>query len=122
MTFIAVIRLIPIWFAPGRVPLLTQLTGMSGQLGQLFSVVPFAMILHLAGWTPAFLTLTAMSVLAVVSCWSCSRTGRPGTRHRNRRKGCAPPGSPSPTPGGSPAPGWGSGATSRSSSAARSSR
>ena len=52
MTFIAVIRLIPIWFAPVRVPLLTQLTGMSGQLGQLFSVVPFAMILHLAGWHP----------------------------------------------------------------------
>ncbi|MDQ0821708.1 sugar phosphate permease [Arthrobacter sp. V4I6] len=66
MTFIAVIRLIPLWFAPGRVPLLTQLTGMSGQLGQLFSVVPFAMILHTAGWTPAFLTLAAMSALAVV--------------------------------------------------------
>jgi len=66
MTFIAVIRLIPLWFAPARVPLLTQLTGMSGQLGQLFSVVPFAMILHAAGWTPAFLTLAAMSGLAVV--------------------------------------------------------
>ncbi|MEN3344443.1 MAG: hypothetical protein V7635_1019 [Arthrobacter sp.] len=66
MTFIAVIRLIPLWFAPARVPLLTQLTGMSGQLGQLFSVVPFAMILHSAGWTPAFLTLAAMSGLAVV--------------------------------------------------------
>ncbi|WP_160666419.1 MFS transporter [Pseudarthrobacter sp. ATCC 49987] len=66
MTFISVIRLIPIWFVPTRVPLLTQLTGMSGQLGQLFSVVPFAMILHLAGWTPAFLTLAAMSALAVV--------------------------------------------------------
>jgi len=66
MTFISVIRLIPLWFAPGRVPLLTQLTGMSGQLGQLFSVVPFAMILHSAGWTPAFLTLAAMSGLAVV--------------------------------------------------------
>ena len=39
---------------------------MSGQLGQLFSVVPFAMILHAAGWTPAFLTLAAMSGLAVV--------------------------------------------------------
>ncbi len=47
-------------------PLLTQLTGMSGQLGQLFSVVPFALILHSAGWTPAFLTLAAMSGLAVV--------------------------------------------------------
>ena len=66
MTFISVIRLIPLWFAPARVPLLTQLTGMSGQLGQLFSVVPFAMILHSAGWTPAFLTLAAMSGLAVV--------------------------------------------------------
>ena len=66
MTFIAVIRLIPLWFAPARVPLLTQLTGMSGQLGQLFSVVPFALILHSAGWTPAFLTLAAMSGLAVV--------------------------------------------------------
>ncbi|HET8879521.1 MAG TPA: MFS transporter, partial [Arthrobacter sp.] len=66
MTFVSVIRLIPLWFAPARVPLLTQLTGMSGQLGQLFSVVPFALILHSAGWTPAFLTLAGMSGLAVV--------------------------------------------------------
>ncbi len=66
MTFVSVIRLIPLWFAPSRVPLLTQLTGMSGQLGQLFSVVPFAMILHAAGWTPAFLTLAGLSGLAVV--------------------------------------------------------
>jgi sugar phosphate permease len=66
MTFISVIRLIPLWFAPARVPLLTQLTGMSGQLGQLVSVVPFAMILHSAGWTPAFVTLAALSGLAFV--------------------------------------------------------
>ncbi len=66
MTFISVIRLIPLWFAPARVPLLTQLTGMSGQLGQLFSIVPFAIILHSAGWTPAFLTLAGMSAVAFV--------------------------------------------------------
>ncbi|WP_232084580.1 nitrate/nitrite transporter [Arthrobacter sp. SO5] len=66
MTFISVIRLIPLWFAPARVPLLTQLTGMSGQLGQLFSIVPFAIILHSAGWTPAFLTLAGMSAVACV--------------------------------------------------------
>ncbi|WP_066285710.1 MFS transporter [Arthrobacter sp. B6] len=66
MTFISVIRLIPLWFAPARVPLVTQLTGMSGQLGQLFSVVPFALVLHSAGWTPAFLMLSGMSGLAVV--------------------------------------------------------
>ncbi len=66
MTFISVIRLLPLWFAPARVPLLTQLTGMSGQLGQLFSVVPFAMILHASGWTTAFLTLAGMSALVIV--------------------------------------------------------
>ncbi|XAS69015.1 MFS transporter [Micrococcaceae bacterium Sec5.7] len=66
MTFISVIRLIPLWFAPARVPVLTQLTGMSGQLGQLFSVVPFALILHSAGWSPAFLTLAGLSGIAVV--------------------------------------------------------
>lgn len=66
MTFISVIRLIPLWFAPARVPLVTQLTGMSGQLGQLFSVVPFALVLHAAGWTQAFLMLAGMSGLAVV--------------------------------------------------------
>ncbi|MDQ1057943.1 sugar phosphate permease [Arthrobacter globiformis] len=66
MTFISVIRLIPLWFAPARVPLLTQLTGMSGQLGQLLSVVPFAFILHSAGWTPAFLALAGFSGVAVV--------------------------------------------------------
>ncbi len=66
MTFISVIRLIPLWFAPARVPLVTQLTGMSGQLGQLFSVVPFAFVLHSYGWTPGFLMLAGMSGLAVV--------------------------------------------------------
>ncbi|NUP57883.1 MAG: MFS transporter [Pseudarthrobacter sp.] len=66
MTFISVIRLIPLWFAPARVPLVTQLTGMSGQLGQLFSVLPFALVLHTSGWTSAFLMLAGMSALAVV--------------------------------------------------------
>ncbi|MGJ0383624.1 MFS transporter [Paenarthrobacter nicotinovorans] len=78
MTFISVIRLVPLWFAPARVPLVTQLTGMCGQLGQLFSVVPFALLLHSAGWTPAFLTLAAMSVLAVVLVLCLLRDAPPG--------------------------------------------
>ncbi|WP_426998998.1 MFS transporter [Pseudarthrobacter sp. N5] len=79
MTFIAVIRLIPLWFAPARVPLLTQLTGMSGQLGQLFSVLPFALILHNAGWTPAFLTMAGLSGVAVVVVLLLLQDQPPGT-------------------------------------------
>lgn len=79
MTFISVIRLIPLWFAPAKVPLITQLTGMSGQLGQLFSVVPFALVLHAAGWSPAFLMLAGMSGLAAVLVIVLLKDMPPGT-------------------------------------------
>ncbi|MDP9987248.1 MFS transporter [Arthrobacter sp. FW306-05-C] len=87
MTFISVIRLIPLWFAPARVPLVTQLTGMSGQLGQLFSVLPFAMVLHLSGWTPAFLMLAGMSALAVVLVVLLLQDAPPGTERPQARQG-----------------------------------
>jgi sugar phosphate permease len=79
MTFISVIRLIPLWFGPARVPLVTQLTGMSGQLGQLFSVLPFAFVLHSFGWTPGFLLLAGMSGLAVVLVVVLLQDQPPGT-------------------------------------------
>ena len=41
LTFISVLRLVPHWFAPRQVPLVTQLTGICGQLGQVLSAVPF---------------------------------------------------------------------------------
>lgn len=87
MTFISVIRLIPLWFAPARVPLLTQLTGMSGQLGQLLSVVPFAFILHTAGWTPAFLALAGFSGVAVVLVVLMLQDVPPGTPRQEAAKG-----------------------------------
>ncbi|MDT0170156.1 MFS transporter [Pseudarthrobacter sp. BRE9] len=87
MTFISVIRLIPLWFAPARVPLVTQLTGMSGQLGQLFSVLPFALVLHLSGWTPAFLMLAGMSALAVVLVLLLLQDAPPGTGRPHARQG-----------------------------------
>ncbi|NVN00291.1 MFS transporter [Arthrobacter sp. SDTb3-6] len=66
MTFISVIRLIPVWFPSRRVPLLTQLTGQLGQFGQLISIAPFAIVLHGWGWSPAFLGLAALGLLACV--------------------------------------------------------
>ena len=66
MTFIAVIRLIPLWFPSRRVPVLTQLTGQLGQIGQLISIAPFAWVLHHQGWSQGFLGLAALGVLACV--------------------------------------------------------
>ncbi|GAA0805098.1 MFS transporter [Spirilliplanes yamanashiensis] len=55
MTFISVLRLVPQWFPSRRVPVITQLTGLVGQAGQVLSAVPLAALLGHAGWTPAFL-------------------------------------------------------------------
>lgn len=66
VTFISVLRLVPHWFPAKRVPLLTQLTGISGQLGQVLSAVPFLALLGVNGWTSAYLTVTAFGVLTMV--------------------------------------------------------
>ncbi|WP_433826502.1 MFS transporter [Actinoplanes sp. CA-015351] len=54
MTFISVLRLVPHWFPAKRVPVLTQVTGIVGQIGQLLSAVPLAALLAGPGWTTAF--------------------------------------------------------------------
>jgi MFS family permease len=62
MTFISVLRLVPQWFPARRVPLVTQLTGIFGQLGQVLSAVPLAILLAGPGWTPAFVSAAAAGV------------------------------------------------------------
>lgn len=66
VTFISVLRLVPHWFAPRRVPLLTQLTGICGQLGQVLSAIPFLALLTGSGWAPAYLSVAALGALGAV--------------------------------------------------------
>ena len=66
VTFISVLRLVPHWFSPRRVPLVTQLTGICGQLGQVLSAVPFFALLAGAGWTTAYVSVAAIGVLSMV--------------------------------------------------------
>lgn len=65
-TFISVLRLLPAWFEPRRIPVLTQWTGIVGQLGQVVSVIPFVALLAAFGWQSAFLSAAALSGLAIV--------------------------------------------------------
>ncbi len=66
VTFISVLRLVPHWFAPRRVPLVTQLTGICGQLGQVLSAVPFLAVLSSSGWSTAYASAAALGVLSLV--------------------------------------------------------
>jgi MFS family permease len=66
VTFISVLRLVPQWFTAKRVPLVTQLTGLCGQLGQVLSAVPFLALLTGEGWTTAYVSVVVLGVLSIV--------------------------------------------------------
>jgi MFS family permease len=68
VVFVAVLALLPRWFPARRVPLITQLTTILCQLGQLLSAVPFAALLAGFGWSAAFgLAASASLVVAVLA-------------------------------------------------------
>jgi MFS family permease len=77
--FVAVLGLIPHWFAARRVPVITQLTGILGQIGQILSAVPFLALLHTRGWTTAFAAAAAASALAAALSLAVVRNGPRGT-------------------------------------------
>jgi sugar phosphate permease len=66
MTFISVLRLLPNWFSGRRLPLISQGVGTVGQFGQILSAVPLTLLLGSLSWTPTFLILSGVSVLALL--------------------------------------------------------
>jgi MFS family permease len=73
LVFVAVLALVPRWFPARRVPLLTQLTTILGQIGQVLSAVPFLALLHTAGWSTAFGSAAAASALVAVLVFAVVR-------------------------------------------------
>lgn len=78
LTFISVLRLVGAWFPARRVPVVTQLTGILGQLGQLLSAIPLVALLHGPGWESAYLSAAALGVLVVVVAAVAVRDAPPG--------------------------------------------
>ncbi|HET7666407.1 MAG TPA: MFS transporter [Mycobacterium sp.] len=79
IVFAATLALIPRWFSARRVPLMTQLTTIVGQMGQVLSAVPFVALLRHTGWSTAFISVGAASALVGVLAFAIVRNGPPGT-------------------------------------------
>ncbi len=79
MTFVCVLRLVNTWFAPRRIPLVTQLTGVFGQLGALVAAAPMTWALHELGWTQAYLAAASLGVVLLVALLLVVRDA-PGAR------------------------------------------
>jgi sugar phosphate permease len=52
---------------PGRMLVGSQWFANVGQLGQVLSAVPLSLVLHTAGWTPAFVGSASVAVVALVA-------------------------------------------------------
>jgi MFS family permease len=78
LTFISVLRLVPVWFPARSVPVVTQLTGILGQTGQIAAALPLVALLSTVGWTPAYAGTAAVSVLVIVLVAATVRDAPPG--------------------------------------------
>ena len=78
MTFISVLRLVGLWFSPRHIPIVTQLTGILGQLGQVAAALPLVALLSGAGWTPTFVGAAALSAFSAVAVAATVRDVPPG--------------------------------------------
>lgn len=65
--FISMIRLINGWVSGPRATRFTQLFANLGQLGQIFSAIPFAYLLGAAGWAPAFGIASSLAFIAAAT-------------------------------------------------------
>lgn len=67
MTFICVLRLVNTWFAPRRIPFMTQLTGIIGQLGAVLAAVPMTIALRELGWTRSYLLAASLGIVLSIA-------------------------------------------------------
>lgn len=73
--FVSVLRLVPTWFAPRRVPVVNQLSGILGQFGQAVSAIPLAGLVVSSGWTAAYLVAGGATGIVAVAAALIVRPG-----------------------------------------------
>ncbi|KTR08221.1 MFS transporter [Curtobacterium luteum] len=75
MTFISVIRLLPMWFSGRILPQISQWTGNLGQVGQVLSAFPFALLLHTTSWGTAYGVAAAAGAVGLALAFVFVRNG-----------------------------------------------
>ncbi len=75
--FPSVLRLIATWFPAQRAPVMIQMTGIFGQLGQIVAIIPLAALLHATSWSIAFGSVAGLAVLFAVLVFALIRNHPP---------------------------------------------
>ena len=67
MIFVSVIRIVSVWFLVRQAPMVTQLTGLTGQLGAIAAAAPLTFLLDRLGWTKAFAAVSSIGVVLLIA-------------------------------------------------------
>lgn len=86
MVFVSVLRLAALWFSPRRTPMVTQLTGLLGQVGALAAAGPLAFALEHAGWTPSYAVSAGFGVVTGVALVLVVKDSPYADQHRDDLK------------------------------------
>ncbi|WP_270887225.1 MFS transporter [Pedococcus sp. 5OH_020] len=66
MVFVPLLRIVALWFPPIRIAMVSQVTGLLGQLGALVAATPLVYALHRWGWTPSYASAACVGVVLAV--------------------------------------------------------
>ncbi|WP_254773998.1 nitrate/nitrite transporter [Microbacterium sp. cf046] len=75
--FPSVLRVIATWFPAQRAPVMVQMTGIFGQLGQIIAIIPLAALLHATSWSVAFGSVAGLGLLFTVLLFAVIRNHPP---------------------------------------------
>jgi MFS family permease len=86
MIFISLVQLVALWFPPARTAMITQLTGVLGQVGAVAATAPLSTALHSWGWTRSFEAAASVGVLLGVVLIVVVRDSPYADHHRDELK------------------------------------
>lgn len=66
MVFTSLLRLVALWFLVRQAPVVTQVTGMIGQMGAVAAAVPLSAALHNWGWTRTYTIAASLGLFLLI--------------------------------------------------------
>jgi MFS family permease len=86
MVFISLIQLVALWFPPARTAMVTQMTGVVGQVGAVIATAPLSAALLSVGWTRSFAAAASVGVVLGVVLIVVVRDSPYKDHHRDELK------------------------------------
>lgn len=86
MVFISLLQLVALWFPPARTAMVTQMTGVLGQLGAVAATAPLSALLSRVGWTWSFSAAASVGVVLGVLLIVVVRDSPYQDHHRDELK------------------------------------